>query len=45
MEVIKKTNNYYIIEPEVGLLAEGHKGKGVLADISKIFNKSKEILS
>jgi len=45
MEVIKKINNYYIIEPEVGLLAEGHKGKGVLADISKIFNKSKEILS
>jgi len=45
MEIIKKADNYHIIEPEIGLLAEGHEGKGVLADISKIFDKSKEILS
>ena len=44
IETIKKTNNYYIVEPEIGLLAEGHRGKGALADITKIFDKSKEIL-
>jgi phosphopantothenoylcysteine decarboxylase/phosphopantothenate--cysteine ligase len=44
MEIIKKADNYYIVEPETGLLAEGHEGKGVLADISKIFDKSKELI-
>jgi len=45
IEIIKKTNNYYVIEPEIGLLSEGREGKGVLANISDIFNKSREILS
>jgi phosphopantothenoylcysteine decarboxylase / phosphopantothenate---cysteine ligase len=45
MEIIKKANNYHIIDPETGLLAEGSRGKGVLADINKIFDKSKEVLS
>jgi len=44
IETIKTFKNYYIIDPEVGLLAEGKKGKGVLADISKIFDKTKDIL-
>jgi len=45
MRAIEKIDNYYIVEPEIGLLAEGREGKGVLADINKIFDKSKEVLN
>ncbi len=44
MDIIKNVDNYYLIEPETGLLAEGHEGKGILADITKIFDKSKELI-
>lgn len=44
IDIIKNVNNYYLIEPETGLLAEGHKGKGILADITKIFDKSREVI-
>src|SRR5574344_2043805 len=40
-----KQNGFSIIEPEEGFLACGTTGKGRLADINKIFNKTEEILS
>lgn len=45
IEYIRGIKNYHIVDPEVGLLAEGKEGKGVLADIAEIFDKSKEILN
>lgn len=40
-----KANNYHIIEPETGFLACGTEGKGRMAEIDEIFDKTIEILS
>jgi len=44
IETIKTFKNYHIIDPGTGLLAEGKEGKGILADIGEIFDKTKEVL-
>ena len=38
-------NGYHILEPETGFLACGTDGKGRMAEIDKIFDKTAEILS
>ena len=40
-----KSHNYHIIEPETGFLACGTDGKGRMAEIETIFEKTKKVLS
>ncbi len=44
IKILNEIHNYHIIEPEIGLLAIGYEGKGKLANVSKIFDLSKELL-
>lgn len=44
IEKLKK-NGYYIIEPETGFLACGTDGKGRMAEVDTIYEKTVEILS
>ena len=41
---IQKVENYHIIAPEEGLLANRSEGKGRLADIRKIFEETRKLL-
>lgn len=42
---LSKNSNYYIVEPEAGFLACGTEGKGRLASLDKIYDKTVEVLN
>lgn len=42
---LSKNSNYYIVEPETGFLACGTEGKGRLASLDKIYDKTVEVLN
>ena len=45
LKKLAKTDNYYIVEPESGFLSCGAKGKGRLAPLERIFDKTIDVLN
>lgn len=45
IQKLSKTNNYYIVEPESGFLSCGAKGRGRLAPLERIFDKTIDVLN
>lgn len=45
LKKLSKTHNYFIVEPESGFLSCGAKGRGRLAPLERIFDKTIDVLN